>query len=102
MAIQSFVRTSDKCKFASDILPKGTGSVIAILGYYKSNSGSPSWQLTIMDPQSGCIDGFEFVDAPENPDVPGGSIFNQSFKDGIGNFTIKNDNLPSKRCCLEA
>ncbi len=54
------VRTSDKSKFASQILPKGTGSVVAILGYYNG-----TWQLTVMDPQSGCIDGFEFVDAPQ-------------------------------------
>ena len=56
------VRTSDKSKFASQILPKGTGSVVAILGYYNG-----TWQLTVMDPQSGCIDGFEFVDAPSGP-----------------------------------
>ncbi len=87
------VRTSDKSKFASQILPKGTGSVIAILGSFNG-----TWQLTIMDPKSGCIDGFEFVDTPEDPDTPvtpGDAIFSESFKSGIGNFTVKDENLPS-------
>ena len=63
------VRTSNKCTFSSDVLPKGTGSVVALLGYYASASRA-SWQLTFMDPQSGCIDGFEFVDTPETPVTP--------------------------------
>lgn len=63
------VRTSDKSTFAADVLPKGTGSVVAILGYYASSSGSP-WQLTVIDPESGCIDGFEFLETPEVPPVP--------------------------------
>lgn len=63
------VRTSNKCTFSSDVLPKGTGTVIAILGYYATASKA-SWQLTFMDPESGCIDGFEFVDTPETPDTP--------------------------------
>ncbi|WP_289732753.1 DUF5689 domain-containing protein [uncultured Duncaniella sp.] len=62
------VRTSNKCTFSSQILPKGTGTVVALLGYYASSKAS--WQLTFMDPESGCIDGFEFVDTPETPDEP--------------------------------
>lgn len=81
------VRTSDKSKFASQILPKGTGSVVAILGYFNG-----TWQLTVMDPQSGCIDGFEFVDAPG---PSGDAIFSETFASSLGKFTIKNDLLPA-------
>lgn len=84
------VRTSDKCTFASDILPKGTGSVIAILGYYNG-----TWQLTFMDPQSGCIDGFEFVDAPGVPGPSGDAIFSEAFANSLGQFTVVNDVLPA-------
>jgi len=86
------VRTSDKCTFASQVLPKGTGSVIAILGSYNNK-----WQLSVMDPQTACIDGFEFVDAPETPDTPApdGAIFAETFQSGIGGFTIDNVNAPA-------
>lgn len=86
------IRTSDKCKFAADILPKGTGSVIGILGYYKG-SGNPMWQLYVMDPATDCIDGFEFVNAPEGPS--GDAIFSETFANGLGKFTIVNDVLPA-------
>lgn len=80
------VRTSDKCTFASDILPKGTGSLTAILGYYNG-----TWQLTVMDPESACGGDFEFV---ETPGASEDAIFSESFTSGIGDFTIQNENLP--------
>lgn len=83
------VRTSNKCTFAGEILPKGTGSVVALLGYFNTN-----WQLTFMDPQTGCIDGFEFVETPDE-ETPGEDIFSESFSSGIGEFTIDNVTLPS-------
>lgn len=86
------VRTSDKCKFASQVMPKGTGSVIAILGYFKPNNGTPTWQLTVMDPQTACVDGFEFVEGPAGPS--GDAIFSETFGSSKGNFTIVNDVLP--------
>lgn len=86
------IRTSDKCKFAADILPKGTGSVIGILGYYKV-SGNPMWQLYVMNPATDCIDGFEFVDVPDGPS--GDAIFSETFANGLGKFTIVNDVLPA-------
>lgn len=64
------VRTSNKCTFSGDILPAGSGTAVALLGYFCNNSGKASWQLTFMDPQSGCIDGFEFVDKPITPPTP--------------------------------
>ncbi len=64
-----------------------TGSVVAILGYYNG-----TWQLTVMDPQSGCIDGFEFVDAPSGPS--GDAIFSETFATGLGKFKAVNDLLP--------
>lgn len=82
------VRTSNKCTFSSEVLPKGTGTAVAILGFYNNK-----WQLTFMDPQSGCIDGFEFVDTPTEPSDD--TIFSAPFSDGMDNFTIDNVNLPS-------
>lgn len=82
------VRTSNKCTFAGEILPKGTGSVVALLGYYNTN-----WQLLFMDPQTGCIDGFEFVDSPDDEN-PGETIFSETFSAGIGDFTIENVTIP--------
>lgn len=84
--------TNNKCKFASDILPKGTGSVTAILGYFKG-----TWQLIIMNPATDCV-GYEFVDTPEpGPDTPApdGAIFAETFQSGIGGFTIDNVNAPA-------
>lgn len=85
--------TNNKCTFASDILPKGTGSVTAILGYFKG-----TWQLIVMNPATDC-EGFEFVTTPDTPapgpDVPGDAIFSETFKSGIGNFTIKDETLPA-------
>lgn len=81
-------RTSNKSTFSSDILPAGTGTVVAILGYFNG-----TWQLTFMDPESGCLD---FDGTPSTPDTPADNIFSESFKDGIGQFTIDNVNLPSE------
>ncbi len=64
------VRTSNKCTFSGDILPAGSGTAVALLGYFCSAAGKASWQLTFMDPATGCIDGFEFVDEPVNPPTP--------------------------------
>lgn len=86
------IRTSDKCKFAADILPKGTGSVIGILSYYKG-TGNPMWQLYVMNPATDCIDGFEFVDAPDGPS--GDAIFSETFANGLGKFSVVNDVLPA-------
>lgn len=86
------VRTSNKSTFSSEVLPAGTGTAIAILGYYATSSKA-SWQLTFMDPQTGCIDGFEFVDTPAVT-PSGDAVFSETFKDGIGGFTIENTKLP--------
>ncbi len=84
--------TSNKATFASDVLPKGTGSVTAILSYYNG-----TWQLLFMDPQTDC-EGFEFVEtpgSPSSPDIPSGAIFSETFKTGKGDFTIENVNAPA-------
>lgn len=82
------VRTSNKATFSGDVLPAGTGTVVALLSSYNS-----TWQLTFMDPESGCIDGFEFVDTPTEPSDD--TIFSAPFSEGMDNFTIDNVNLPS-------
>lgn len=84
--------TNNKSKFASNILPKGTGSVTAILSYFNGK-----WQLLIMNLDTD-LEGFEFVDTPDTPDTPvtpGEAIFSETFKSGIGNFTINNVNAPA-------
>lgn len=83
------IRTSGKASFAAKLLPKGTGSVIGILSYYKGN-GNPMWQLYVMNPETDCIDGFEFVKAPGAD-----AIFSETFASSLGKFTIKNDLLPA-------
>lgn len=58
------ISTSNKCTFVNLLMPKGTGTVNAILSYYGSN-----WQLVFSDPETDCT-GFTWVDTPEKPDVP--------------------------------
>lgn len=82
------VRTSNKSTFAGEVLPAGTGSVIAILTSYNT-----TWQLTFMDPQSGCIDGFEFPETPSEPSDD--TIFSAPFTEGMDDFTIENVSLAS-------
>lgn len=83
------VRTSDRCKFAADLLPAGKGTVIAFLSYFNTD-----WQLTIENPETGCI-GFDGV--PEEPVGPSGDdLFAETFADNLGKFTIVNVNAPSE------
>lgn len=77
------VNTSNRCTFASDILPKGTGSVTAILSYFKGD-----WQLVVCDPATDCV-GYEFVQ-------PSPAIFKETFSAGIGKFTIENVVKPNE------
>lgn len=58
------ISTSNKCEFVNLLMPKGTGTVNAILSYYGSN-----WQLVFSNPETDCT-GFTWVDTPEKPDVP--------------------------------
>ncbi len=58
------VNTSNKCNFAGTTLPTGTGTVKAILSYYRSD-----WQLVISDPDTDCI-GFEPAGEPSDPGTP--------------------------------
>lgn len=88
------ISTSNKSKFVSQILPKGTGSITAILSYFRSD-----WQLVFSNPAVDCI-GFETVEGGEGGDTPSTpaseTIFSETFASGIGNFTINNVNLPSE------
>lgn len=82
-------RTSNKCTFASQLLPAGNGDVVALLGYYNGN-----WQLVMMDPATDCVN---FDGVPSEPDTPAGDvIFAASFKDGAENFVIENVTAPSQ------
>ncbi len=58
------ISTSNKCTFVNLLMPKGSGTVNAILSYYGSN-----WQLVFSDPETDCT-GFTWVDTPQTPDVP--------------------------------
>lgn len=75
------VNTSNRCTFAGDILPEGTGSVTSILSYFKGD-----WQLVVCDPATDCV-GYTF---PE----PVPAIFKESFSASIGGFTIENTKAP--------
>lgn len=82
-------RTSNKCKFAADILPAGKGTVVTLLSYYNNN-----WQLTMMDPSTDCT-GFDGT--PATPvDPVGDDIFAESFSSGIGAFVIENVTAPAE------
>lgn len=58
------ISTSNKCEFVNLLMPKGTGTVNAILSYYGSN-----WQLVFSNPLTDCT-GFTWVDTPTTPEVP--------------------------------
>lgn len=81
--------TSNKATFAGDVLPKGTGSVTAILSYYNG-----TWQLLVMDPATDC-EGFEFLSAPEGSGSTSDAIFFESFATSLGDFTVNNVDKPS-------
>lgn len=79
------VRNSNFSSFAKDILPKGNGTLVGILGRY--NGG---WQLFLRD-KTDVID-FDGTDAGTTPTDPetGGTIFNETF----GNGTYPSGNRP--------
>lgn len=58
------VNTSNKCTFKGTTMPTGTGTVRAILSYYRSD-----WQLVISDPATDCI-GFDPMGEPSGPGTP--------------------------------
>ena len=81
-------RTSNRCTFAAETLPAGTGTVVALLGYYNNN-----WQLAMMNPATDCV-GFDGT--PSEPTGPtGDAIFAETFTSGLGNFVIENVTTPS-------
>lgn len=77
------VRNSNYADFGGEMLPVGTGNVVAILGSF--NGG---WQLLIRDIED--VYGFDGVDPDEGgSDNPGGggtteTIFEESFATGLG------------------
>ena len=84
------VRNSNYADFGGEMLPVGTGNVVAILGSF--NGG---WQLLIRDIED--VYGFDGVDPDEGgSDNPGGdvtmeTVFEESFATGQGEqFTINN------------
>lgn len=82
------LRNSSYASFANDALPAGTGDLTAILSYFGTD-----WQLLLID-----LDGLKNFDGttPDTP-VPGGSsIWEESFANGQGAFTIDNVLLPSE------
>ncbi len=77
------VRNSNYADFGGEMLPVGTGNVVAILGSF--NGG---WQLLIRDIED--VYGFDGVDPDEGgSDNPGGdvtteTVFEESFATGLG------------------
>ena len=81
-------RTSNRCTFASQILPAGTGNVVVLLGYYNNK-----WQLSMMNPETDCTDFDGTRSEPEGP--TGDNIFAESFTSGKGDFVIENVTVPA-------
>lgn len=87
------VRNSNYADFGGEMLPVGTGNVVAILGSF--NGG---WQLLIRDIED--VYGFDGVDPDEGgSDNPGGggtteTIFEESFATSQGDFEIHDVLLP--------
>ncbi|MDQ1152744.1 hypothetical protein QE382_004728 [Sphingobacterium zeae] len=83
------VRNSNFSTFAKEILPKGNGTLVGILGRY--NGG---WQLFLRD-KTDVID-FDGTDAGTTPTDPGAGevIFNETFGDG----TYGSGNRPKIGC----
>lgn len=78
------LRTSSYATFAKDTLPKGKGSITALLGRYNG-----SWQLTLRSLE----DVFEKNDeilAPDKPDPSGETVFSETF----GTLVKVNDAWP--------
>lgn len=73
------VNTSNQATFAADILPKGKGTITAILSYFKGD-----WQLVVSNPVNDCTGGFEFVEAVE-------PVFKATFTGGLDEFTVDNN-----------
>ncbi len=76
------LRTSSYATFAKDTLPKGKGSITALLGRYNG-----SWQLTLRSLE----DVFEKNDeilAPDKPDPSGETVFSETFGKAGGNIKI--------------
>lgn len=83
------VRTSAYASFKSSLLPVGTGNVTAILSWYGTD-----WQL-ILNSSSDCA-GFDGVPVGGGNDTPtpsGDTLFEETFKNDVGTFTIDNVNV---------
>lgn len=57
------VRTSGYCTFWNNVLPAGTGDIVAMLDYYQTSANNGLWQLTLLDLE-GCMN---FIDPSERP-----------------------------------
>ncbi|MDE6178846.1 MAG: hypothetical protein K2F86_06735 [Duncaniella sp.] len=64
------VRTSGYSNFYADMLPKGHGDVVGILGYYAGSSDTGNqWQLTLID-RHGCMNFGNPTMGPGSPENP--------------------------------
>lgn len=84
------IRTSNYADFASNMLPSGTGNVIAILGRFNGE-----WQLTIRKADD--IFGFDNQEpgGGNQPTPEDESLFSETFKSNQGQFTIDNKDIGS-------
>lgn len=60
------LRCSSYAKFAKDVIPSGTGSIIGILSYYGSTAANADWQVLLIN-ANGLI-GFDKVEGGDNND----------------------------------
>ncbi|MCM1071336.1 MAG: DUF5689 domain-containing protein [[Clostridium] fimetarium] len=80
------LRNSGYSDWWFNLMPEGTGSVTAILGYYNTD-----WQLQLNDP----ADLVGFTPATPPVEAAGETIFSESFASSLGNFTIENIAMPA-------
>ena len=87
------IRTSNYASFAGDKLPAGKGNVTGILGRFRG-----TWQLTLRTASDvSDFTGSNEGSGNEGTETPSGetkTIFEETFANGQGNFTIEDKKLP--------
>lgn len=63
------LRCSSYAKFAKDVIPSGTGSIVGILSYYGSSASNADWQVLLINAKG--LIGFDKTESGEAPETEG-------------------------------
>lgn len=63
------LRCSSYAKFAKDVIPTGTGSIVGILSYYGNSAANADWQVLLINAKG--LIGFDKTEAGEAPEAEG-------------------------------